>query len=487
MKRKAVIFLLAFTIQVLQAPAQDKRFVSKPTSKTDSVLTYASSLYKPNSFLRTLFLGKNYRDEWKQLVTVPVFRLTGSGFTIRELGGGMQTKSLKLSDRLGKEWALRTVDKDVSNAGVAALRFPLGQKIAQDMISSAFPYGGVLAGELARAIGLKAATPQVFFVADDPALGQFRSIFAHTLCTLEERDPDFPDTDDSEKTLSNLTESNRYKIQQPFLLKARLLDILIGDWDRHADNWRWGQVDSAGFDYYYAIPRDRDWAFYKSGGLLPKLVQVTGALRYFISFGPNLKNVKDLSWKAWTLDKTFLNEMDASHWRAAIHEVQAILTDKLIDSLVKKLPASIYRTQGEWLANSLKTRRNNMQKEVMKYYRFLAEEPMVNGSNEAERFVVAGTDDGLTVAVYGGHTQQRQLYKRRFFSSETYAIILNGAGGADVFEVDESARARIRLIINGNEGNDRYNLKGGVKTKVNDSAAENNALLFKGSAKVHFK
>lgn len=472
---------------VLVSIAQDKAPPTSSLPEHDSVLTYASSLYKPNSFLRTLFLGKNYRDEWEQRVTVPVFRLSGSGFTITELGGGMQTKSLQLVDSLGKVWALRTVDKDVSKAGVAALRLPLAQRIAQDMISAAFPYGAVLAGELTRAIGLKAATPQVFFVADDTALGEYRSIFAHTLCTLEERDPGFPDTDDSETVLENLTQSNRYKIQQPFLLKARLLDMLIGDWDRHADNWRWGQVDSAGFQVYYAIPRDRDWAFYKSGGWIPKLVQLSGAMRCFVSFGPELKNIKSQSWKAWTLDKTFLNEMNAGDWEAAIEEVKATLTDSIIEASVKMLPASIYNTDGPWLISSLKLRRDEMKEEVMKYYRFLAEEPVVNGSNAAERFVVSSDNDGLTVAVYGLNLPQHKLYERRFLSSETYFIHINCLGGGDVFEIDENAKSKTRLVINGGEGDDRYNLKGQVRTKVNDSASEKNELLFKGIAKVHFK
>ncbi|MDQ3277088.1 MAG: hypothetical protein M3Q06_02105, partial [Bacteroidota bacterium] len=148
---------MGFTLLGLLSFAQDKAPSHELVRAKDSVLTYASSLYKPNSFLRTLFLGKNYRKEWEQLVTVPVFRFSGSGFTITDLGGGMQTKSLHLVDSLGKVWALRTVDKDVSNAGVAALRISAGQRIAQDMISAAFPYGAVLAGELAHAIGLRVA------------------------------------------------------------------------------------------------------------------------------------------------------------------------------------------------------------------------------------------------------------------------------------------------------------------------------------------
>src|SRR5215210_7647480 len=64
----------------------------------DSVITIASDRYKAHSLLRYLFMGKNYRRVWNQPVTVPVFRLSQMRFKIEELGGGRQTKSLRLLD-----------------------------------------------------------------------------------------------------------------------------------------------------------------------------------------------------------------------------------------------------------------------------------------------------------------------------------------------------------------------------------------------------
>ncbi|HYO22499.1 MAG TPA: hypothetical protein VER36_08835 [Flavisolibacter sp.] len=484
---KQILSPFVFTAIVVLAHAQDRVYSQATAAVPDSVVTFASSLYKPNSFLRTLFMGKNYRSEWEQKVTLPVFYFSGSGFRIKELGGGMQTKSLHMIDSLGKEWSLRTVDKDVSAAPVAFLQSSLGQKVAQDMISSAFPYGAVLAGELSHAAGLRTARPRVYFIADDSGLGPYRSLFANTLCTLEERDPGFDNTDDSETVLDNLTKENRFKIQQLVLLRARILDMLMADWDRHADNWRWGRADSADFTFYYAVPRDRDWAFYKSKGWIPKVVQLTGAMRCFVPFGPELKNIKDLSWKAWTMDKTFLNEMTGADWEKTIQHLQAALTDDVLEAAVKKLPVSIFETDGQWFIQSLKRRRDVLKKEVMKYYRFLAEEPIVNGSNANERFVIASDDNGLTVTVYSLDAEQRKLYERRFLSAETYFITLNGLGGADVFEVKENCRSKIRLIINGGDGEDHYNLKGNIRTTVKDAASDKNVLLFKGTAKVHFK
>jgi hypothetical protein len=37
--------------------------------------------------------------------------------------------------------------------------------------------------------------------------------------------------------------------------------MLIGDWDRHYDQWRWAEYKKKGQVIYRPIPRDRDQAF----------------------------------------------------------------------------------------------------------------------------------------------------------------------------------------------------------------------------------
>lgn len=52
-------------------------------------------------------------------------------------------------------------------------------------------------------------------------------------------------------------------------LKARLVDLIIGDWDRHYDQWRFH--DRSGdkkHKDYLIVPRDRDMAMNVTHGLL---------------------------------------------------------------------------------------------------------------------------------------------------------------------------------------------------------------------------
>src|SRR5687768_1980257 len=97
-----LLFLLLSFCALAQAPRT-----------RDSVVVMASDKYGDPPFLKRFLMGKNYRDVWRTPVKLPVFHLKDYDFKIIELGGGQQTKSLKLEDKKGREWALRTIDKDV--------------------------------------------------------------------------------------------------------------------------------------------------------------------------------------------------------------------------------------------------------------------------------------------------------------------------------------------------------------------------------------
>jgi hypothetical protein len=485
---KAVSIFFFVYVYAWQFPAQAQfRNNDFRMAGNDSAVTYASDQYKSNSFLHHLLMGKNYRKAWEQPVTLPVFRLSATNFKVEELGGGMQTKSLKLEDKNGSKWALRTIDKDVSGALPPFLKKSFIKNFAQDHISAAMPYGSLVIGSLAGSAGITAARPRIYFVADDTALGQHRNLFANTVCMLEERDPRFATTENTEHVLRKVQASNRHVVNQLVLLRARLFDMLIADWDRHFDNWRWGSKDSGGITYYHVIPRDRDWAFYYGGGLVPKLVRL-GMLRFLINFKAQPRYIKSLSTKAHTFDKTFLNEMTAEDWIHAIENMQKSIRDEDIQKAVENLPANIYRLDGETLIRRLKSRRDALKEPVMKYYRFLSRAVQVEGSNEEEIFSILPADKGFILRIERSSKtagqELQKIYERRFFEGETYQVTINGLGGDDAFVIDDKVLSPIRLTLNGGTGNDSYRLHGKVSTTLHDYSAETSLITNKNGTKI---
>jgi hypothetical protein len=431
-------------------------------------------------------MGKNYRDSWSMPVKLPVLRLTASKFIIEKMGGGQQTKSLHLFDKNGGHWVLRTVDKDVEAAVPKAVQNKLGKTLVQDMISASFPYSHVISGELAKAANIQAPRPQMVFVADDEGLQQYRSIFANQVCTLEATEPE-QNTLDTEMAAAIVTADNKNRLLQKKILKVRLLDMLIGDWDRHDNQWQWVSKDSAGNKFYYVIPKDRDNALFYAEGILPTLVK-SAFMTHLKGFKKNSSALKQLSKKAIGFDAYFLNALDENDWKETIAEFQQQMDDDAIVSSVKNLPENVYAQYGEELITKLKSRREGLMTNAMKYYRYLARAVDITGSDKEELFVASGNKDEMTITVYRVEKNSKQkIYERSFDRSETKAITLNGLKGADHFLVEDSAPSNFKLKIFGNEGKDVYTLKGKTKSKIVDLEHENNVVVNHAAAKIDFR
>src|SRR5205085_656707 len=118
-----------------------------------SVVISASDRYKNPSGFRKTFLGSNYRQEWSTPIKLKEFNLAkeNGGYKIESLGGGKQTKSLRLVDQQGKEWTLRSIDKEPENVVPETLRGTLANDIVQDLISASHPYAPLIVESLAKA------------------------------------------------------------------------------------------------------------------------------------------------------------------------------------------------------------------------------------------------------------------------------------------------------------------------------------------------
>ncbi len=461
-----------------------------PVPFEDSVIVSASEKYEAASGLQRFILGTNYRKEWSAKVKMKVFDISKEkgGMTILSLGGGKQTTSLRLKDKDGKEWTLRTIDKNPEKAIPEMLRGSIAQDIVEDMISASHPYASLSIPDLAQAVHVVAANPKFYFVPDDPALGVYRSRVANTLCLLEEREPtpDESSTKTTQKVISKLLEDNDNRIDQPQVLRARLLDMLIGDWDRHFDQWRWGTRDTGKGKVYYAIPRDRDQAFFYSDGLLIKGVS-KNLFQYLKGFTKNIASVNWLNWEERDLDRFFLNRLDKKTWANVIDTFQHDISDSVIVAAVNKMPPEIVAIDGTDIINKLKSRRDAMMKEGLKYYKFLSNIVTVVGTNDKEYFKVSSVADSLRVTVYKRKKDlelSSVMYDRTFSDADTKEILLYGLNDNDYFDIAPEAKSRIKIRIIGGKGNDTFNIQGHVRNYLYDLNTKENHIINHNDSKI---
>lgn len=382
MRKQICLLLLSLIIATRSSAAQD------------SITIHASDRYKHPALIGRILAGANYRDIWAMPVRVKIFRINEAkgGLIAKEMGGGLQTTSLQLEDKSGKKWVLRSVDKNVERAmEVQGIKNKRIRKFSQQMISGAHPYGALTLSPMAKALGILSLEPELVYIPDDPALGAYRSELANTMATLELREPVFhegDDVDDTEKMLKKLKEKKGYKLDQKMLLQARLLDMLVADWDRHEDQWKWtNHKQPDGTTMIYPIARDHDQAYFNSSGLVFGVLRTFNAKR-FVGFRDKLK-LKALNYKQWYFDKTFMKDLTEEDWRNGVQTFQAKLTDDVLGQSAKRLPREVYVAHGEDFLNTLRARRDRMPRDVMKYYHFLQNNPRKvekQGEKQREKF-----------------------------------------------------------------------------------------------------
>ncbi len=450
----------------------------------DSVMVPASEQYGKASPFKRFIFGNNYRDEWSTKVKLKVFNLRKEkgGFTIVSLGGGKQTTSLRLKDKEGREWTLRTIDKNPEKAVPEFLRGSVAEDIVSDMISASHPYGALAVPDLAKAIQVPTPEPVFYFVPDDPAFGPYRSRVANTVCMLEQRDPtpDETDTKSTQKVIAKMLEDNDDRIDQQQVLRARLLDILIGDWDRHFDQWKWGTRDTGKKGkVYYAVPRDRDQAFFSSDGKLIKGIS-SQLFPYLKGFSADIKDVNWFNWEERDIDRFFLNRLDKQRWINIIDSFQRSLPDSLINMAVNKMPQEIVALNGAGIIAKLKGRRDQMMDKGLEYYRFLSETVTVLGTNDKEHFKITSIGDTLQITVHKRDKQtlklEEILYERKFDPHDTKEILIYGLNNDDYFDIDANADSKIRVRFIGGKGNDTFNINGNVRNYVYDLTTEKNSV-----------
>jgi hypothetical protein len=427
-----------------------------------------------------MIAGKNYRKAWATPVHLKVFWINQEmgGFKIKRLGGGRQTKSLKLLDKNGKEWTLRTVDKEVEGALPDALKGTVAQSIVQDMISAQAPFGALVIPGIAEAANVVHANPKYYFVPDDPAFGEYQNIFANKVCLLEEENPveEKTKTKSTEDVIDQLTKDSKNQVDQESVLRARLLDMVIGDWDRHFDQWKFGSRDTNQGKLYFPVPRDRDQAFFNSNGILAKVLSFY-VFRYLQGFKNNYPSLKWFNWEERDFDRIFMNNLDEETWKMVIKQFQQNVTDSVIDQTVKRLPPEIYVLNGEEIAEKLKHRRDLLTEKGISYYRFLSKEVNIVGSDKSEFFKISNQGKGVEINVFKRKKSDGDstvIFSRIFDPKVTKFINLFGLGGDDIFHVDSNVSSKIKLRIIGGKGNDTFNIQGNISNEIYDNYAETN-------------
>ncbi len=476
----------------LEEPVKDEQNMFSHSDELVSVV--AGPEYKANNLTKRL-MGENFREEWTDTILVPFVNLDTQfgGMRPYARGGGLQTNSLKFKAKDGQRYVFRSVNKNPERALDELTAQTIFRNITKQLISTQHPYGGLVAAHLLDQTDILHATPRLFVMPSHPKLGKYKETFEEVLGMIEIK----PKTNKKGKTFGGATaivasnqmlrsmfKSHFHRIDKMAYGKARVFDMLLGDWDRHEDNWKWAEYKDGKYKTYKPIPRDRDHVFSRWEGFIPRIA--TKVIPNATNFEYLFNNSWHLNYKASHLDRKLGAELSLEDWYEACRYVQSKMTDEVIESAFDVLPLELTTIHQEEIIAKLKFRRDNLKLVVKSLMDILNKEVDVVGSHMREYFKIDRLDNG-NVHVEVFHLSPKGKIKESVFSREyiydqTKEIYIYALSGKDKIEltgtVEKSIKVRIIPGPKKDEIIDHSLVKDGRKlTQIYQSRNENDEVV----------
>ncbi len=458
---------------------------------------YSAKMTDKSMFHRFLF-GQHYRKYYSMPIDVPVATLDtlkGGLKPIRE-GGGHQSVSLRMSDPKEREYVMRGMKKSASvflqsvafkdQYVVNDFEDTYTESFLFDFYTTSHPYAPFVTGSMSDKIGLLHTNPVLYYIPKQKGLGEFNAGYGDQLYMIEERPADnhldaknfgnpsnIISTDDM---MMNLHKDEKYSVDEKEYIKARLFDMLIGDWDRHADQWRWAEFKKDGKVIYKPIPRDRDQAFAKYDGALLSILMNIPALRHMRTFKDKIGNVKWLSREPYPMDLAFLKTAEEKDWIEQAKFIQDNLSDSDIENAFKAMPKEVQDGTVDDIIRKLKIRKRDLQKYAEKYSDVLSKTVMIAGTDKKDRFVLNhNKKKSIEIQVFRVKKEGDELvYTKTVQDAKTKNLWIYGLDDNDVFEVKGDQKSRIKVRLIGGQNNDTYNIENGRKVIVYDFKSKEN-------------
>ncbi len=503
-----------YTAEVL--PPKEKEL--KNTYKNSFPKEVSASIYAPEEVNKSKLFkglwGERYRKYYGMKVTAPVVDLDTlfGGLTPIRKGGGHQSKSLRLRDKNGKEYVMRSLRK-VAELYLQAIVFQdqylledladsYLKEILLDFYTGSHPYAPFAVGPLSDAIGIYHTNPALYYVPKQAALLNFNQNFGDELYMIEEHAGNkhgiasfgFSEKlKSTNKMLANLRDDERYQVDAPMYLRARLFDMVLGDWDRHTDQWRWAEFKEKKTKKitYRPVPRDRDQVFSNMGdGLLMGLAtRVIPELRIMEGFKDEIRSVKGFnsSPKTYVLDLALLNEMSKEQWQREAQYIQQHLTEAVVDKAFEAFPKEVRDETIVQIKRRLLSRVADITRVADEYFSIINKYTIVKGTDKDDRFEIVYKDRAVTVIgnrIKKGQIGQ-QFYQNTFYDKDTKEIWIYGLDDTDEFIVKGEKTSRIKVRLIGGKNNDSYAVEGGGKIHIYDYLSKKNSFEKASNAKVH--
>ncbi|WP_031428381.1 metallophosphoesterase [Flavimarina sp. Hel_I_48] len=490
----------------------DSVAISKSFPKTVEAAVYDIGNKKSTPLFESVW-GKQYREVYGKEISAPVALLDTlyGGLEVVRPAGGRQTFALRLRDKEGRDYNMRALRKNAveflqtvalneNESARKELTESLPQDLMEDFYASSHPYGAFAIPKMSEAIGVLHTLPKLFYVPKQPALKEYSEKYGDQLYMIVERPAKefdgelFNYPDDIESTddlLEKLRDDEENVVDEESYIRARMFDMLIGDWDRDNDQWRWAEYkNKEGKDIFVPIPRDRDQVFTNFDGTVLGIVRTLfGAAKRFQLYGENLDDIKWFSNAGIKLDRAVVRNATREEWIKQAAYIKENLSDAIIDEAFNDLPIEVRSGPSiEEIKRKLKGRKENLITIANQFYDYFSNQQTITGTDKDDFFEITRSDNATRVKVWRIKKGKKAdlMIDRIFKSDETRELWIYGLDDTDTFVVTGNGKNPIFTRIIGGHDNDTYDIRNGDKIKVYDHKSLPNTVAEKGVANFRF-
>ena len=457
---------------------------------TTSSSIYTSKETKKSSFYE-LFWGKTYRQNYAIPIEAPTLIIDTlyGGAKPTRMGGGHQTNSLRLETEKG-EYVLRALRKSGSRF-LQAVAFKdqyvvddvsgsFADQFLLDFYTSSHPYTSLAIAQLSDAVNIPHTHPKLVYVPKQKGLNKYNENFGDEIYFLEERPSETEENPNkvlgAEEVLKLLQKDEKYRMNEQAYIRARLFDMLIGDWDRHQDQWKFTQKGKEDYIYFSPIPKDRDQAFARYDGWLTKLIMTIPDLRHMQSFTADIRNIKWFNREPYPLDLALIRNANIEDWITEARYLQQNITEEIIDKSFKLLPKEVQNKDLDIIKRNLLERKEKLQDFALEYHNILQRIVPITGTQKKDRFVIHRKNDNNTeIKIYRNKKDGEELtFEKTYSNNKTKEIWLYGLGDSDEFIINGNSKKPIQLRLLGGWNNDTYTINSKKKIGVYDYKTKKN-------------
>ncbi|MNU12080.1 Surface antigen [compost metagenome] len=477
---------------------------SLPATYTSTV--YAEKLTKKGRLYRWLW-GDHYRKYYALPIEAKTKDLSdmNPGYSPFREGGGNQSNSLRLKTNDGQEFVMRGIKKSAvrflnaqafkKNDFGNELNNTFPERFLLDFYTTNHPFTGFAVNNMINKLGIFHSNPELFYIPKQKSLGRYNKNYGDELYMIEERFSSDPKTLQSldnatdilstSDVLKNIRKDSKYSVDQDLYIRARIFDMLIGDWDRHEDQWKWAEYKTGNKVIYKPIPRDRDQAFSTYDGAAFTFIMNIPMIRHMKSFKDEIKNVRWVNMEPYPLDLIFLKGSTEQNWSEQAKFIQQNLTDADIDVAFKNLPKEVQDETIADIQRKLKLRKEKIETNAVEYYHILQEKVPLVGTLDKDKFVIVKNENSIDVKQFKINKDKTEelVFEKSYDGKKTKELWIYGLDDDDIYEVSGDGKSKTNIRLIGGYNHDVYNVSNGRNVKIYDFKSQKNTYETKGAAK----